>query len=822
MLSIFRWSQKVFISLLLILIVSLTTSYYLIIRSIPDFNAQHSLDGLKDRVEIIRDRSSVPHIIGLNDNDIFFGLGFVHAQDRLWQMTLMRRTAQGKLSEIFGKKTVNSDILMRELGIYQSAKKSLQVQDSDTLSALVAYSNGINQWINTVNKEALGRGAPEFFLFKNKISPWNPEDSLAILNLLAFQLSANIQEEIIRALASERLTRKEYNLLYGNNPAKKINFSKKQTYEQKLTKMTLKNFKRTIPNYRDIQLQTKIMGGASNVFAIAPNRSVSKSTLLANDPHLSLTAPSMWYLTRLGLKSGDAIGATIPGIPSILSGRTNKTAWGITSAYVDDQDIFLEKLNPLNSSQYKTEFGNLNFEMTETLIKVNNSPDITITIKKTRNGPVLSGKQFNITSIVPEGYVASLSWTALSPKNTSLQAAIRIMKAQNTLEIIHAGSEFYAPAQNLVAIDKNTIAMKTIGKIPKRSSGHTTSAKTPSEGWIPNNRWNGYFPYASNPEDIFPKSGTIINTNNRLVNFKFPNHITYDYGDTQRIIRLKKLISKRPIHTKESLIEYQQDIVSVTAQEILPVVANSLWGKKAKSTDHSFSELEVKGLELLANWTGEMSKYQPEPLIYVAWMRNLQMSIIGDELNKLSNQFEKFKPNFIRRVFLDNSKDNFWCDILITNEIETCEEIAETSFKVTIAQLVQTYGTSITDWQWGSAHKALHKHSTLGTTPLLDLFFNIEHSASGGENTIQRAAISNRGKNPYENVQGPGYRAIYDLSDPDSSLYIISTGQSGNVLSKHYDDLNSLWRRGEYIPMSLNLNTIRAGSTGLTVLTPKN
>ena len=552
MLSIFRWSLRAFLVLLFIFIISISTSYYLIIRSIPEFNAEYSLDGLKDRVEITRDRSSIPHIIGSNDNDIFFGLGFVHAQDRLWQMMLMRRTSQGKLSEIFGQKTVKTDILMRELGIYQSAKKSLQIQDSDTLSALVAYSNGINRWIETVNKKALGRGAPEFFLFKKKISPWVPEDSIAVLNLLSFQLSANIQEEIIRALASERLTIKEYTLLFGDSPPKELKLSMDHSRIKKGVKTTLNPLKNALQKNKDFQLNNKAMGGASNVFAIGPTRSVSKSTLLANDPHLSLTAPSIWYLARLGLKSGDAIGATIPGIPSILSGRTDKTAWGITSAYVDDQDIFLEKLNPLNNNQYETEFGSLDFELNETIIKVKDSPDVTVTIKKTRNGPILSGNQFNIRSVVPEGYLASLSWTALSTKNTSLQAAIRIMKAQDVKGILNAGSEFYAPAQNLVAIDKTTIAMKTIGKIPKRTAEHTTNAKTPSEGWISQNRWNGYFSYASNPENISPKSGTIINTNNRLVNSKFPNHITYDYGDTQRVIRLKKLISKRPIHTKRA------------------------------------------------------------------------------------------------------------------------------------------------------------------------------------------------------------------------------------------------------------------------------
>ena len=254
MLSIFRWSLRAFLVLLFIFIISISTSYYLIIRSIPEFNAEYSLDGLKDRVEITRDRSSIPHIIGSNDNDIFFGLGFVHAQDRLWQMMLMRRTSQGKLSEIFGQKTVKTDILMRELGIYQSAKKSLQIQDSDTLSALVAYSNGINRWIETVNKKALGRGAPEFFLFKKKISPWVPEDSIAVLNLLSFQLSANIQEEIIRALASERLTIKEYTLLFGDSPPKELKLSMDHSRIKKGVKTTLNPLKRTLQKNKDIEV----------------------------------------------------------------------------------------------------------------------------------------------------------------------------------------------------------------------------------------------------------------------------------------------------------------------------------------------------------------------------------------------------------------------------------------------------------------------------------------------------------------------------------------------------------------------------------------
>ena len=819
MLSIFRWSLRVAIAIILLFAIIIISSYFLVIRSIPDYNANYELKGLRNELLIIRDSSNVPHIISENDNDAFFGLGFVHAQDRLWQMALLRRESQGKLSEMFGKDTLESDILLRELGIYLNAKKSIEVQDSDTISALVAYSNGVNEWIDTINNRAMGRGAPEFFLFLKDLDPWRPEDSLAIINLMAFKLTNAYQEELIRALVAKKLTSSEYNSLFN------IESSLQKPLSGKKNKAgDINNSYNNIGENNHLvfkELQDKSLKGASNVFAVSSERAALKYPILANDPHLKLSSPSTWYLARLNLESGAVIGATIPGIPTILSGRSKNTAWGITSAYVDDQDLFFEKLSPSNSNQYKTEKGFVDFEVRNEELKIKNEPSQKLIIRKSQNGPILTSKHINLKSIIPEGHVVAMNWTALSEKNTSLQSAIRIMKSSSLVEIMSAGAEHFAPAQNLLAIDKQGIALKTIGKIPKRSANHETSAQIPSKGWKIENRWIDFMPYQSNPEIKSPENGLIYNTNNQLVTKNFPDHISYDYGDTQRHLRLKKLLNNRSVHTLDSFIEYQQDIISPTAQTILPIVANTLWTKLTTQTENNFSTIEETALTLLLDWNGEMSKYLPEPLIYTTWMRNLQKETIQDELKELTNYFNKFNPDFIKRVFLSNKKNHVWCDIIFTESLENCEKIAEISFRKTIKELSVIHGEKPEVWQWGSVHQAMHKHSALGNVPILDIIFNIKHPVNGGEHTLQRAGFSNMGNNPFENTQGAGYRGVYDLANPDNSVYIIATGQSGNPLSKYYDNLNIQWNRGEYIPMTLDINEVKSGSIGKSILKPK-
>jgi len=820
MLSIFRWSWRIFTGLSVLFIVFLGLSYYLAIRSIPDYNSRYVVLGVKKELEILRDQSNIPHIMATNNNDAFFGLGFSHAQDRLWQLTILRRTAQGRLSEIFGIKTLESDILLRELGIYEAAKKSVIIQDSDTLLALVAYSNGINQWIDIVNERSLGRGAPEFFMFSNEIDLWQPADSLAIINLMALQLSGHLKDEVLQAISAKFLTSQKMNDLFGeSNTFATTNLEYSDTGIN-LEEHSLLKFRGEALKFLHGS-ETRKLAGASNVFAVSPKRSITNSTLLANDPHLKLTAPSIWYLARIELESGGVIGATIPGIPSILSGRTEKTGWGISTSHVDDQDLFFEKINPQNPNEYKTEMGYSKFKNRKETITIKGSNPKIITTQQTQNGPVITSDLFKINSISREGYKLSLSWTSLSEANTTLQAAIRIMKAKNVSEILAAGEGFIAPAQNLIAIDKTRIAMKTIGKIPKRHSLHKTRGLAPSEGWLEINRWDGFQPYSSNPEFSQPTETYLGNTNNKIDYKAFPYHVSYSFGDTQRIKRLNLLISNRAVHSRDSFIEIQQDIVSYSARNILPLVAESMWAEEETEALTDFKKIRRLSLDMLANWNGEMSEYLSEPLIYVSWMKKLQERLMKNNLGGLSNQFTVLDPDFINRVFQDIDGASRWCDLINTTQKETCIDMARQSFNLTILELIETKGAKINDWQWGKDHVAVHEHTSLGSIPILGFIFNIRQPISGGDNTIQRTAIRSSGPFPFESIQGAGYRGVYDLSDPDSSLFIISTGQSGNPLSKHYDDLAEMWRRGKYVPMSLDLKIVATKSVGLTTIIPK-
>jgi penicillin amidase len=819
MLSIFRWAWRIFTGLSVLFIVILGLSYFLTIRSIPDYNSRYVVSGVKNEFEILRDKSNIPHIMATNNNDAFFGLGFAHAQDRLWQLTLMRRTAQGRLSEIFGIDTLDSDILLRELGIYEAAKKSVTTQDSDTLLALVAYSNGINQWVDIVNKRSLGRGAPEFFIFSNKIDLWQPADSLAIINLMALQLSGHLKDEILQAISARFLTSQKMNDLFGEGYTFAKTPFRKSDVEIDLEESSLLKFREEHLKLSHAS-ELRKLAGASNVFAVSPERSTTNSTLLANDPHLKLTAPSIWYLARLELESGGVIGATIPGIPSILSGRTENTGWGITTSYVDDQDLFFEKVNPQNSNEYKSETGYLKFKNRKEIINIKGSNPKIISIQQTQNGPVITSDLFKIKSISREGYKLSLSWTSLSEANTTLQAAIRIMKAKNVKEILKAGEGFIAPAQNLIAIDKTRIAMKTIGKIPKRNSLNKTKGLSPSEGWLEINRWNGSQPYNSNPEFSQQTESYLGNTNNKIDYKAFPYHVSYSFGDTQRIKRLDSLISSRAVHSRDSFIEIQQDIVSYSARSILPLVTESMWAEEETEGLTDFKKIRKLSLDMLANWNGEMSEYLSEPLIYVSWMKKLQEKLMRNNLGDLSNQFTVFDPDFINRVFQDINGASRWCDLNNTTQKETCVDIARQSFNSTILDLIETKGDKIEDWQWGKEHVAVHEHSSLGNIPLLGIILNIRQPVSGGDNTLQRSAMKGSGSSPFESIQGAGYRGIYDLSDPDSSLFIISTGQSGNPLSEHYDDLAEMWRRGQYVPMSLDLKVVATKSVGLTTIIP--
>ncbi|WP_323782555.1 penicillin acylase family protein [Thalassovita sp.] len=821
MTMLFKWLMRLTSGMIVIALLILLAVYYLASRSLPEYDKSLSVTGLSAPVEIVRDHANVPHIFGQSDADVFFALGYAHAQDRLWQMVTLRRTVQGRLSEVFGSRTLAIDKTMRRLDLYTLAQKSVSAQDARSRMALDAYANGVNARLDEINREALGRGAPEMFLFDMPVAPWQPADSVAMIKLMALQLSGHLDTEVLRARVSLLLDNSDrLSDLLPDAPGSGVAALPRYA---SLFDAGLPQFAATTPLPQNplSPFHRRDFAGASNAWAAAASRSAAGGTLIANDPHLNFSAPGTWYLARLQLSQGGVIGATIPGIPAILTGRSGDLGWGITASYLDDQDVFIEKLNPDNPEEYLTPEGYKPFVTRKSIIEVADAKPLTLTLRWTENGPVLPGTMFDLGTITPKDHVAALSWTALSPQDSSISAAIGLMYAHTVQQAIETGELMVAPSLNLTLADHDQIALKMLGAMPRRSAKHQSQGRLPSPGWIADNRWQGRHSYAANPEFVNPIGGIVGNTNNKIVDRPFPLHVSFDWGDTQRIQRWQRLMQSRQVHTRDSFIETQLDTVSPAARTLLPLIGADLWFTGEAAPEGTPERRRQQALALLANWNGEMNEHLPEPLIYAAWVRALQDRLIRDDLGPLADRFLHVEPLFIERVFRDVNGAAKWCDVIQSAPIETCTDMARLALDDALLWIGEQYGTTLESLRWGDAHQAAHDHPTLGEVPVLKSFVNIHQSTSGGDQTLMRGVSSGKGDKPFQNVHGAGYRGVYDFADPDSSVFITATGQSGHFLSRHYDDLGELWRRGEYIPMSLDENLARAAAVGVTRLNPR-
>ncbi|MEX0319651.1 MAG: penicillin acylase family protein [Ruegeria sp.] len=817
---LFRWLMRIAVGLVMLVVAGVLLVYFLASQSLPDYNQRVEVQGLSAPVEIVRDNANVPHIFGESDPDVFFGLGYAHAQDRLWQMNMLRRTVQGRLSEIFGERTVRIDKLLRRLDLYRLALQSVEVQDDYTKVALKAYAAGVNARLAEINEKALGRGAPEMFLFNTPVAPWQPGDSLAIIKLMGLQLSGHLEEEVLRARTSLMLDDPERLMdILPDVPGAGI--AALPEYAALFPDLPRYAASQAMPDTPLSPFPRRGLAGASNAWSAAPSRSASGGTLLANDPHLGFTAPAIWYLARLELSKGGVIGGSIPGVPAIMVGRSDRLGWGLTSSYMDDQDLFIERLNPENPEEYLTPDGYKRFETRPSIIEIKDAPPITLTLRWTENGPVLPGSHYSLDTITPPGHVVALSWTMLSPRDTSMTASMALMRADDVRSAIRAAEDYIGPSQNLSLADRETIAMKTIGAMPKRDPRHQSKGRLPSQGWRAENRWQGRASYAANPAFVSPVGGLLGNTNNKTVDRPFPNHVSYAWGDTQRVQRWEKLMQSREVHTRDSFIEAQLDPVSFTARSLLPLIGADLWFTGEAAPEGTPERQRQIALDLLAEWNGEMNEHLPEPLIYAAWLRALQKRLIADELGPLASEFKHVEPLFIERVYRDIDGASVWCDVRQSAPAETCTDMARLALDDALIWIAERYGTALESLRWGDAHQATHDHPVLGEVPVLRFFVNIRQSTSGGDNTLLRGRTSGESPDPFQNVHGAGYRGVYDFADPDSSLFITSTGQSGHFLSRYYDDMAQLWRRGEYIPMSLDMELARAAAVGVTQLVPR-
>ncbi len=838
---LWQWFIRAAITISVIAAIGAGSVFWFASRAIPKMTGTVKLAGIESEVEIIRDEFGVPRILAQSDNDGLFALGYVHASDRLWQMDLSRRLAQGRLSERFGERALATDRLMRALDLDGYAERSLNVLRKDTLEYLESYSAGVNARLKEVKNT--GHGAVEFSIFGTDIDPWTPADSLSVLKSMAFQISiASLHNESARGRLSLALEPHQVRDLFPEYPDKGIEALSAFTSSDNAglnvparPRFTSKRNHRAASDIIPLPIDTALgfiglddprMAGASSAWAVDGSRTAGRAPLLASDPHLPLTAPSIWHPAQITAPGLSVIGATLPGIPAIAFGRSADVSWGLTATQLDDIDIFIEKLYSGETTRYVGPRGPLLFNIRKEIVKVKGGRDVELILRSTRHGPVIPLETAGLSAVTPSNHVATISWTALADDDTTIEALIALNRTKSAEAAIKIAGQVIAPALNLIVADKKTIGIALAGRVPLRRFTAPFQGRLPSPGWTDRNDWTGWVRGTTLPRLIEPESGAVANANNRIGNAPFPRHLSYDWDTPFRINRIEKLVNGREAHSIESFKAMQSDTVSGTARALLPLIAAPLWDKKPSDDAHPLRQSALLNLRL---WNGEMSEHSPEPLIFSAWQNSLLSLLAKDELGDLISSYRGPRPLFIERVFKDIDGAAVWCDDVTTKDIkETCHEIAAMALDQALEQLSKKYGKDERLWRWGVAHSAEHRHSTLGDVATnflgvrlgLDSFVNIVQETSGGDDTLNRGAMAHIGKNPFKNVHGAGYRGVYDFSDLDRSQFIISTGVSGHPLSEHYANLAPMWRIGEYMPMSLNPQDFEPGAIGTLRLKP--
>ncbi len=803
MLPAMHWFLRSIGALILLLALALAAAYGYVWRSLPQVEGQVRLASLKAPVDVVRDAYGIPHIFAGDTLDAAYALGFVHAQDRLWQMEINRRIGSGRLAEILGPGALDTDRFLRTLGVRRAAEANLARLNAETRLLLESYAQGVNAFL--APDPVL---PPEFLLTGARPEPWSPVDSVVWVKMMAWDLGGNWRSELLRMRLARTLPMvriQEFLPPYPGDPPIAI-ADLKDLYgglEQEAIRVAGRAMDRVLamapPGLPE--------GAGSNNWVVSGSRSATGKPLLANDPHLSLTAPTVWYFAHLHTPRQNLIGATLPGVPVMTLGRNDHMAWAYTNTGPDVQDLFLEKLDAAGG--YMTPTGPAPFKVVTEIIKVRGGEDVKLEVRVSRHGPVISDVAKSVLDATPRGYAIAFAWTALDESDLTIESSIELGRAGSWNEFLAAARKFGAPQQNMLYADvEGNIGYVAAGRIPVRKPENDLKGLAPALGWDAKYDWAGFIPFEDLPQSYNPASGRLWTANDKIVAPGYKPFITSEWQPPYRSDRIGQMVEATPKHDIASFARMHADVQSLAAREALPLLLKTA----PRSSEAS------KALDLLAKWNGEMRREYVEPLIFAAWWRELAKRIYADELA------DAFQPNwapraqFVINVLADRDGQSRWCDDIRTAAVETCGEVLALSLEAGLADLRQRYGTDMSGWRWGEAHKARHEHRPMGRQPLLAPIFDISTPSAGDTYTVNVGQYYiNDEAMPFANRHAPSLRAIYDLSDPEKSLFIHSGGQSGNRLSPHYQSFTEAWANGEYIPMVTDRRKIEAAPHSTTL-----
>lgn len=806
-------------------------AYTFMQRTVPGYEGHVNLSALANDAEVTFDEHAIPHIKAESIIDAVTVQGYLHARDRLWQMETTRMAGQGRLSEIFGSATIDTDRYLRTMGLAEVARKNYEALKPETKEILDAYARGVNAYINRTTGFFEPAFGPEFIILSHKPEPWQPWQSILTVKVMALTLESNMSKEIQRLiLASKKFTPEEIDLLVPYGPKDKPGalpnlyelygferFASAQNSSKTDRKSTQLAQGGSTQPQNGFELPWPIGVTASNNWVVGGSRTQSGKVLLANDPHLGLTAPSIWYLNHLSFqvdgKAVNLIGATIPSLPLLTLGRNDHLAWGFTTTTLDTQDLYLEQLNPKDSDAYLVEEGATadsnvyrSFDVRDEVIKVSGGNDVHYQVKSSRHGPVLPETFRNIKAYTPKGHVLALKWQAHDINDNTLDSIIDMNLAREVDQFFNAVRSWKSPMQTMVVgDDQGNIGMIAPGTVPIRDPENRLSGRAPLLGWKAEYEWQGHLSFDQLPQFKNPDQGVLFSANANFLKEDYPHYISVDWAKPYRHQRVKQLIADaNEPHTVQSMIKGQADTHSDALLKMRNIALTQM--------DNGTGAPEII-LQALKAWDGSMDKDRPEPLIMIAWFENLQKLILKDDLGESYKRFAKGDVQVVNAI-LGNAPGRNWCDDQKTTTVEDCGAILYQALAAALEQLKQAYGDDWRQWHWGKAHIAYGEHRPFAKVGLLANYFNVEIPSSGGPYTLHRGQTDFGEDKPYFNRHASSLRAIYDFSNLNKSLYIQTTGQSGNFLSKFYKDQSKPWSENQYLPMSTDTDDYAKNSLG--------
>ena len=761
----------------------------------PDYSGEITLSGIENETSVYFDDYGIPHIYAQNQYDASAALGYVHAQDRLWQMELMRRIAPGRLSEIFGKDMLKNDRFFVSLGIEEASRKSLEKLDKngEVYKLATAYLNGINQFIEN------GPTPIEFTLIGIEKEPYQLNDIYNILGYMSFSFAMAQKTDPLLTVLKEKLGDdylKELNIEIGPN-----------TTFIKNSKSTITDFSEMVASVNEVMEKSPIPPFiGSNSWVVSPKKSATGKVLFANDPHIGYSQPAVWYEAHIVTPNYEMYGYHLAGVPFPLLGHNRDYAYGLTMFENDDIDFYKEENHPTDSTKYKTPNGFETYNTVTKTIKVKDADDVIITVRSSRHGPIMNDALDAITQTEP----IAMSWIYTQFDVEVLAALHTISRAKEMKDVKKGASMIHAPGLNIMYGDaKGNVAWWATGKLyklkPEVNRNFILNGASGDDDPVE------YLDFSENPMAENPPWNYVYSANNQpdsIANMMYPGY----YLSEDRAKRIVQLLEPKNNWNKESMSAMINDVTSS--------VAPGLVKEFEKIMDYgSFTKSEQKAIDILQLWDGSNTVDQVAPTIYNKWIYLYLKNTFEDEMG--STLFTQFLDTHLskRTIAEQIEKENsiWWDNITTKNKTETKKEILSKSLVEAVASLEKQLGSDKKDWNWGKVHTLAHEHP-LGKVAALKNYFNVGPFPINGA----REVINNRGfdytdTGLYKVNAGPSTRRIIDFSDVENSVSILPTGQSGNPFSKHYKDQAEMYNKGEFRKMKMNEEDIKKVSTKLTI-----